>query len=166
MYTKILVPLDGTPLAETALRHALELSHGTGARIILVNAAQDSLAAVPEARVNVPSRQVYASAIRGMMYLQDVANRLRREGDTVQCSVLEGDPAPAILSCARRENVDVIVMGTHRRYPLSWVSRMIKGSVAGSVAAAANRPVILVKDFDTGRHEPAKPAPRELAEAA
>lgn len=166
MYTKILVPLDGTHLAETALRHALELSHGTGARIILVNAAQDSLAAVPEARVNVPSRQVYASAIRGMMYLQTVANRLRREGEKVQCSVLEGDPAPAILSCARRENVDVIVMGTHRRYPLSWVSRMIKGSVAGSVAAAANRPVILVKDVETDCREPAKPEYRELAEAA
>jgi nucleotide-binding universal stress UspA family protein len=166
MYTKILVPLDGTHLAETALRHALELSHGTGARIILVNAAQDSLAAVPEARVNVPSRQVYASAIRGMMYLQAVANRLRREGDHVQCDVVEGDPAPAILSCARRENVDVIVMGTHRRYPLSWVSRMIKGSVAGSVAAATNRPVILVKDIVTDCREPAKPDFRELAEAA
>lgn len=166
MYTKILVPLDGTHLAETALRHAVELSHGTGARIILVNAAQDSLAAVPEARVNVPTRQVYASAIRGMMYLQTVANRLRREGDDVQCDVLEGDPVPAILSCARREDVDVIVMGTHRRYPLSWVSRMLKGSVAGSVAVAANRPVILVKDVETVRREPAEWDCREMAEAA
>lgn len=84
----------------------------------------------------------------------------------MQCSVLEGDPAPAILSCARRENVDVIVMGTHRPYPLSWVSRMIKGAVAGSVAAAANLPVILVKDVETDCREPAKPDYRELAEAA
>ena len=163
MYNKILVPLDGSPLAESALHHALELSRGTGARIILVNAAQDSLAAVPEARIHAPSRQVYASAIRGMMYLQTVANRLRRDGERVQCDVLEGDPAPAILSCARRENVDVIVMGTHRR---SGFSRMIKGSVAESVAVASNRPVILIKGVEPASREPAEPASWEQAEAA
>jgi hypothetical protein len=43
---------------------------------------------------------------------------------------------------------------------------MMKGSVAGSVAAAANRPVILVKDVETDFREPAKPDYRELAEAA
>jgi nucleotide-binding universal stress UspA family protein len=70
--------------------------------------------------------------------------------------VLEGDPASAILSCARKENVDVIVMGTHRR---SGLSRMIKGSVAETVAAATNRPVILVKGEVQAWQE-------ELAEAA
>ena len=143
MYSKILVPLDGSRLAEAAIGHALELAHGNGAEIVLVNAAQDSLAAVPEARINVSSLQVYAGAIRGMMYLQEVANRIRRCGTRVQCDVLEGEPAPAILSCARKENVDVIVMGTHRR---TGLSRMFKGSVAETVASEANRPVILVKE--------------------
>jgi nucleotide-binding universal stress UspA family protein len=155
MYSKILVPLDGSPLAESAIGHALELAHGNGSEIVLVNAAQDSLAAVPEARINVSSLQVYAGAIRGMMYLQEVASRIRQFGGTVQCDVLEGDPASAILSCARKENVDVIVMGTHRR---SGLSRMIKGSVAETVAAATNRPVILVKGSVEAREE--------LAEAA
>jgi nucleotide-binding universal stress UspA family protein len=142
MFSRILVPLDGSPFAETALRHAVELARGTGAEIILVNAAQDSLAAVPEASVNVPSRQVYASAIRGMMYLQKVAARVRRDVGKVHCDVEEGEPASAILSCARKENVDLIVMGTHRR---TGLSRMLKGSVAGTVAVGTNRPVILVK---------------------
>lgn len=157
MFSRILVPLDGTPLAETALAHAVDLARGTGAGIILVNAAQDSLAAVPEARVNVPSRQVYASAIRGMMYLQKVAVRLRRDVGRVQCDVLEGEPAAAILSCARRENVDLIVMGTHRR---NGLSRLFQRSVAGTVAVGTKRPVILVKEV--------APAPRaqELPAAA
>lgn len=166
MYSKILVPLDGSPLAEAALDHALDLSHATGARIILVSAAQDSLAAVPEARVHATTREVYARAIRRMTYLQAVAARLRREGEKVQYNVLEGDPASAILSCAHRENVDLIVMGTHRRYPFSWFSRMMKGSVAGSVAAASNRPVILVKAREAGRGATAEPAREEFAEAA
>lgn len=155
MYSKILVPLDGSQLAEAAIGHALELAHGNGAEIVLVNAAQDSLAAVPEARINVSSLQVYAGAIRGMMYLQEVASRIRRCGTRVQCDVLEGEPAPAILSCARKENVDVIVMGTHRR---TGLSRMFKGSVAETVAAAANRPVILVKEGVEAREELAKAA--------
>jgi nucleotide-binding universal stress UspA family protein len=157
MFSRILVPLDGSAFAETALRHAVELARGTGAAIILVNAAQDSLAAVPEARVNVPSRQVYASAIRGMMYLQNVAVRLRRDVGRVHCDVEEGDPASAILSCARKENVDVIVMGTHRR---TGLSRMFKGSVAGAVAVGTSRPVILVKG-DAPAHQL-----QELAAAA
>ena len=157
MFSRILVPLDGTPFAETALPHAVELARGTGAGIVLVNAAQDSLAAVPEARVNVPSRQVYASAIRGMMYLQKVAVRLRREVGRVQCDVLEGEPASAILTCARKESVDLIVMGTHRR---TGLAKLLKGSIAETVALGTNRPVILVKQ------EPPAPQPAELATAA
>jgi nucleotide-binding universal stress UspA family protein len=156
MYSKILVPLDGTSLAETAIGHAVELAHGTGAEIVLLNAAQDSLAAVPEARINASSLQVYGGAIRGMMYLQEVAGRIRNAVGTVRCDVLEGDPASAILSCAKQEHVDVIVMGTHRR---TGLSRLIKGSVAGTVAAAANLPVILVKGEGRTWQE-------ELAEAA
>ncbi len=155
MYSRILVPLDGSRLAESAIGHALELAHGNGAEIVLVNAAQDSLAAVPEARINVSSLQVYAGAIRGMMYLQEVASRIRRCGTRVLCDVLEGEPAPAILSCARKENADVIVMGTHRR---TGLLRMMKGSVAERVAAAANRPVILVKEGVEAREELAKAA--------
>lgn len=162
MFSRILVPLDGTPFAETALEHAVDLARGTGARIILVNAAQDSLAAVPEARVNVPSRQVYASAIRGMMYLQKVAVRLRPDVGSVECDVLEGEPAAAILACARREHADLIVMGTHRRTRLG---RLFKGSVAVDVAAGTNRPVILVKgELPTPRRQESYLP--ELAEAA
>lgn len=142
MLSRILVPLDGTSLAETALRHAVELARATGAGIVLVNAAQDSLAAVPEARVNVPSRQVYASAIRGTAYLQGVTARLRGEVGKVRWDVMEGDPAAAILTCARKENVDLIVMGTHRR---TGLSKLLKGSVAETVAVGTNRPVLLVK---------------------
>lgn len=142
MYSKILVPLDGSPLAEAALRHAAELARGTGAEILLLEVAQDGLAAVPEARVHATPVEVYGGAIRGMKYLRKVADRLRRGGITVRCGVLEGDPASAILSFAHRENVDLIVMGTHRR---SGIARAMHGSVAEAVAITTRRPVVLVK---------------------
>ena len=158
MYSKILVPLDGSHVSETAIGFAKDLAMESGAEIILVTAAQDSLAIVPEARIHAPAGQVYESAIRGMTYLQKVAGQLRQKVGRVHCDVLEGDPASAILKCAQQENVDLIVIGTHRRYPLSWLSRMLKGSVAGTVAYATHRPVILVKEEPPEREEMAKAA--------
>ncbi len=142
MYSKILVPLDGSSLSEKALEHATELAHGADAEIILLEAVQDSLAAVPEARYKVPVRQVYGGAIRGMKYLEAVAERMRHQGWKVRCDVLEGDPRDAILSFARREKVDLIVMSTHGREGLK---RKVLGCLAEKLVFVANVPVMLVK---------------------
>ncbi len=142
MYSKILVPLDGSPFSERALEHASELARGTGAEIILIEAVQDSLAAVPEARYHAPVRQVYGSALRGRRYLEAIARRLRREGMTVRCDVLEGDPKDAILSFAHREDVDVIVMSTHAH---AGFARKVMGCLAEKLAVTTHRPILFVK---------------------
>ncbi len=142
MYSRILVPLDGSSLSETALEHATELAQGTDAEIILLEAVQDSLAAVPEARYRVPARQVYGCAIRGRKYLEAVAERMRRQGWRVRCDVMEGDPRDAILSFARREKVDLIVMSTHGR---AGLKRKVLGCLAEKLVFVANAPVMLVK---------------------
>ncbi len=144
MYARILVPLDGTQHAEGALAHAVEIARRDEAEIILMRAAHDGLAAVPEARVHAPLRDVLADAIRGMRYLREVAGRLQKTGRKVRCSVLEGDTASAILSCAHRENVDVIVLeaGEHAEVP-----EAITGEVARKVATTTRRPVLVVKGW-------------------
>jgi len=142
MYSKILVPLDGSPLAERALEPALEMARTPDTEIILLEAVQDSLAAVPEARYPVPVREAYRSAIVSMKYLRDVASRLRAQAKKIRWHVEEGDPIDAILSFAHNENVDVIVMGTHGR---TGLSRVVMGSVAEKVAVTTHRPVVLVK---------------------
>ena len=142
MYSKILVPLDGSPLAERALEPALEMARTTDAEIILLEAVQDSLAPVPEARYHVPLLETYRSAITSMKYLRKVAARLRPQVKKVRWHVEEGEPVGAILSFAHHQDVDVIVMGTHGRTGLSWV---VMGSVAEKVAVTTHRPVVLVK---------------------
>lgn len=155
MYSKILVPLDGSSFSEAALEHASQLARGTGAEIILLEAVQDSLAAVPEARYRAPVRQVYGSALRGRRYLEEVARRLRGAGMRVRCDVLEGDPKDAILSFAHREDVDVIVMSTHAH---AGITRKVMGCLAEKLAAATRRPILFVKR--------GLPAGREVAAAA
>ena len=142
MYSKILVPLDGSPLAERALEPALEMARTTDAEIILLEAVQDSLAPVPEARYLVPLMETYRSAVTSMKYLRNVAARLRPQVKKVRWHVEEGEPVGAILSFAHHQDVDVIVMGTHGRTGLSWV---VMGSVAEKVAVTTHRPVVLVK---------------------
>jgi nucleotide-binding universal stress UspA family protein len=142
MYGKILTPLDGSSFSESALSHAVEISRATGAELILLRVVQDPLAAVPEAAWGVSPRAVYKTAIRGYRYLQGLTARLSGEGIKIRTKVLEGDPASTILCYAHRENVDVIVMGTHGR---SGLSKIIWGSVAEKVALTTRRPVVLVK---------------------
>jgi nucleotide-binding universal stress UspA family protein len=142
MYSKILVPLDGSNLAERALEPALEMARTPDSEIILLEAVQDSLAAVPEARYHVPPRETYRSAIVSMKYLRDIAGRLRARTQKVRWHVEEADPVDAILSFAHHEDVDIIVMGTHGR---TGLSRMLMGSVAEKVAVTTHRPVVLVK---------------------
>jgi nucleotide-binding universal stress UspA family protein len=152
MFSKILVPLDGSSLSEKALDPAVEMASKNDSEIILLEAVQDSLAAVPEARYHVPPKEVYRSAVMSMQYLRSIATPLRMKGIRVRCHVQEGDPCSSILSYAHREDVDVIVMSTHGR---SGLSRMVMGSVASKVATTTHRPVVLVKahQFTVQEHE-------------
>src|SRR5512143_2310453 len=137
MFSKILVPLDGSSLSEKALDPAVDMASKNDSEIILLEAVQDSLAAVPEARYHVPPKEIYRSAIMSMKYLRNIATRLRMEGIKVRCHVSEGEPCSAILSYAHHADVDIIVMSTHGR---SGISRMIMGSVASKVAITTHRP--------------------------
>jgi nucleotide-binding universal stress UspA family protein len=149
MYSKILVPLDGSHLAERAIEPALEMARSSDAEIILLEAVQDSLAPVPEAHYHVPARETYRSAITSMKYLQEVAARLRPQVRKVQWHVKEGDAIGTILGFAHQHDVDIIVMGTHGR---TGISRVLLGSVAEKVSLTTHRPVVLVKPDRTRVH--------------
>jgi nucleotide-binding universal stress UspA family protein len=142
MYEKILVPLDGSELAERAVRHAEEVARGTGAEILLLQAVYIPMPIVPEAVLIAGGKVVEEAAREAAEYLEKMAASLRADGFKVRAMVQERPPADAILHVADREEVDVIVMSTHGR---SGLSRLVMGSVAESVLHAARRPVMLVK---------------------
>jgi nucleotide-binding universal stress UspA family protein len=134
----ILVPLDGSALAEGALPRALELAEVSGARVLLLRAAQAStrLGADPTgAQVKVVSE---AEA-----YLAEVQQRLTRQSRvTVETSVWYGPAAHAIVEAARIRKVDQIVMTTHGR---SGLGRLLLGSVAESVLRGTSTPILLLR---------------------
>ena len=142
MYEKILVPLDGSELAERAVRHAEEIARGTGAEVLLLQAVHIPMPIVPEAVLIAGGKAVEEAAREATVSLEKVAVALRVAGFRVRTIVEERPPADAILHIAEREEVDAIVMSTHGR---SGLSRLVMGSVAESVLHATRRPLLLVK---------------------
>jgi nucleotide-binding universal stress UspA family protein len=142
MYEKILVPLDGSALAERAIRHAQEIARGTRSEVLLMQAVNFPLPVVPEA-VLIPDGDWLDEAKKeAARYLEGIAAPLRESGMRVRTLLDERTPADAILHVATREEVDLIVMSTHGR---GGFSRLLMGSVAESVFRATSRTVMLVK---------------------
>ncbi|HWS14686.1 MAG TPA: universal stress protein [Candidatus Methylomirabilis sp.] len=142
MHDKILVPLDGSMLAERAIRHAEEIARGSRGEILLLQAVNLPMPVVPEA-VLVPDSKWLAEAKKdATRYLEGIASPLRDAGIRVRTMVDERPPADAILHVATREEVDLIVMSTHGR---GGLSRLLMGSIAESVFRSTSRTVMLVK---------------------
>ena len=142
MYEKILVPLDGSALAELALRHAAEIARGTRAEIVLLQAIYLPMPVVPEPVLLAEGRMLEEAAKATSAYLDRIGSGLREAGHRVRTMVDERPPADAILQVADREQVDLIVMSTHGR---SGLSRLMMGSIAESVLRNTRRAVMLVK---------------------
>ncbi len=142
MYAKILVPLDGSALAERAVGHAIEVAKGTGAVVHLIQAVRSPIARAPEAGQTEEDRVILEEAAAAGTYLKAIAEKVKAEGIGVRVAVIEAPADTAILSYAHTEDVDVIVMSTHGR---SGVGRVLMGSVAEKVMLTTKRPVMLVK---------------------
>ena len=135
---RVLVPLDGSPLAEMAIPKALELlSDRPGSTLILLRAVET--ATLPGSD---PTETQVGDVHEAESYLATVAARLGEQGKTqVVRSVWYSSAAKAIVEAARVRRVDVIVMSTHGRSGLQGV---MCGSVAESVLRHTRTPILLV----------------------
>jgi nucleotide-binding universal stress UspA family protein len=136
MIRTILVPLDGSPLAEQALGPACTLARQTGAGIVLLRAAPfgaDSTSTVSPLRV---TKQVVRD------YLETVRARLREQGFGVDVEALHMDPVGAITYAARMRGADLIVMSTHGH---TGFKKLFLGSVAEQVLQQTTTPSVFIR---------------------
>lgn len=135
---KVLVPLDGSPIAEAALPVAVELvKDNPGATVTLLRAAEAST--LPGGDPVTP--QVIAVR-EAEDYLEAVARRMSRDGVTVKTSVWYGPPASSIVEAAEVGKADLIVMNSHGR---TGLGRLVLGSVAESVLRGTRKPILLLR---------------------
>lgn len=155
---KILVPLDGSALAEAALDRAIALADRDRTKVILLRAAESTT--FPGAD---PVEGQVAVVREAEEYLERVAGRLRQAGlRQVETSVWYGPPAAAIIEAAEFQKPDLIVMNSHGR---SGIGRLILGSVAESVLRGTATPILLLRaagapvDARRGQARPVKESP-------
>ena len=135
-FDKVLVPLDGSTLAEAALWKAAEMADGGTVSLLRAAEAHTLPGADPvDAQV---------TAVReAEEYLASAAKRLRATGvKNVETHVWYGPPASAIVEAAQAQKADLIVMSTHGR---SGLGRLVLGSVAESVLRGTRAPILVVR---------------------
>lgn len=157
MYKKILVPLDGSELAEQVLPHATALAELTGAELVLLRVIDtptyDYLMTAPELGASLRT-QAESEATE---YIQRKGNELRAAGFNITArAVNDGAVHATILRQAEKLGVDLIAMSTHGR---SGLARMVMGSIADDVVRHATLPVLLV------RPQPVRASTRQNAHA-
>lgn len=149
MFKNIMVPLDGSEMAERALSHATYLatmSSGTLHLVFVVEPPSAVRAHGLGAPVNVYQEIIAAQRQEAGAYLEHVSGRLREEGQTVSGQVLDGSAADALLDCVRTGGVDLVVMTKHGR---EGVRRWAMGTVADRVTQGSNVAVLLVPAVDS-----------------
>lgn len=145
---RLLVPLDGSDTAETALPAASGMGGAFGAEIMLmwvvptVGTISGERAAVTRLMPTAAAALLDAEAAQAVAYLEEVAARLRAEGRNVTPLVERGEPVRVLVDEAARRDADLIVIATHGR---SGVGAVWAGSVASRIVAQATRPVLLIR---------------------
>jgi nucleotide-binding universal stress UspA family protein len=142
---RILVPLDGSELAERALPHAQALARDKGAEILLLQAIEplaDWEVAALFASWESPDAVYVHRQTAAERYLERVQQDLRVAGVPGSILVDEGRAADLILDTVEAEDVDMVVMSTHGR---SGLARWVYGSVADKVLHNAICPLLLIR---------------------
>jgi len=141
MYKKILVPLDGSELAEKALDHAEKLAETFDAEIILFQVVPlVHIYGAPELVMPLIVDDKQKEAAEG--YLTNLAGKLKKRGLRVTAKLkIDMHVAAEIIDFAKESGADLIVMCTHGR---SGITRWVLGSVAHKVLTRAETPILLV----------------------
>jgi nucleotide-binding universal stress UspA family protein len=142
MYKKILVPLDGSELAKTALDQAEKLAKSFDAEIVLFQVVPFMpIYGSPELVTPLIVDEKQKEGVEN--YLAELAEELKKRGFRVTTAVRTGQQVAAeIIDFAKESGVDLIVMCTHGR---SGISRWVLGSIAHKILIRAETPILLLR---------------------
>lgn len=149
MYKKIVVPLDGSKLAECALSYGEKLAKGCDTDEVVLISVTESIhgyrafedASEPMGHRLVPEA-FGKKEKQAQRYLGRMAKLMEAKGIKVSTEVLIGDPAEEIAFYAKHPGCDIIVLSSHGR---SGSSRWAHGSVADKVLRSSCVPVMMIR---------------------
>jgi nucleotide-binding universal stress UspA family protein len=148
MYRKILVPLDGSKVAEGVLPHAKALAYSEGAELILLTVGANPTMDFMFSDPGLAQNAVLEQEERAKKYVGVIEAELKAAGFRVSMLLRVGSVAETILGVAEEAKADLIAMSTHGR---TGPARWLLGSVAEKVVRNSNVPVLLIRPKLTRR---------------
>lgn len=140
---RIVVPLDGSLLAEQVLLHVVKLAKRYSSEVLLFRVLPDTILTVMKSNDGSLEATWYETVrMETESYLERQVIRLRLEGLSVRSAIASAPIAEAILDYAANEDADLIAMTTHAYGPLG---RLLLGSVTDRVVRAGERPVLVTR---------------------
>ena len=137
MYSKILVPVDGSEAGECALEHARTIATGCNVpEVILLFVAEHVSPGLYQSGEEAKEKLV----AWGKDILSKAEQKLTNKGIFVKSVLLEGNPSQVILDYAAQNGIDLIIISSHGH---SGISRWAFGSVANKVVNSSSVPVLI-----------------------
>ena len=141
-YSKIMVCLDGSALADAALPHAQSLAFDEKAEIVLLRISVNPAAEFSFSDPSIADNLIQEMEAETLACMQSARLQLQKAGFRTSFLIRQGPIAETILQVAAEIGADVIVMSTHGR---SGVKRWLLGSIAERVVRHSDIPVLLVR---------------------
>ena len=143
MYTRILVPLDGSTVAEQVLPYVRQVATALKSSVELLRVTEPAPPGLTNPRRNVDLDQVIENIrCQDQEYLDRVVRPLEEAGVSATCVAKVGAPAVQIVEEAERRPDTLIAMSTHGR---SGIARWVFGSVTDRVLHATTTPLLIVR---------------------
>ena len=139
MYDRVLIPTDGSTASEGAIERAIDLANQYGATLHALYVVDAGTYSSLEAAADVVADELRAE---GTEAVEAIAARGADSGVAVETAVETGVVHRAIVDYVDRQEIDLVVMGTHGR---TGVGRFLLGSVAEKVIRTADVPVMTVR---------------------
>jgi nucleotide-binding universal stress UspA family protein len=146
MFKQILVPLDGSSLAECVLPHAIALATLHDASITLLRVLETGEGREHPSFAN--PLDAHLDSVIADAYLAGMADRLSRVGVLAEAVTLRGSAAEEIVAFAQRSDVDLIVMSSHGK---SGLSAWNISSITQKAILRAHRSVMVVRAYVSPR---------------
>lgn len=144
MFTHLLVPLDGSPLAECALPHIAALVRDKASKISLLRVLDPTHASTQPRPVDPFDWQI--RKVEAETYLRSVSSRLEEIGLQAEPNLVEGKAAETVIEFAAEQQVDCILLSSHGQ---SGISGWNVSSVVQKIILRANRSVLIVRAYDS-----------------
>ena len=142
MYRKILVPLDGSKVAEGVLPHAKALAYSEGAELVLLTVGANPALDFAFSDPGIAQSAILEQEEHSKKYITEIERQLQEAGFKTSTMLRVGSVAEVILGVAEELGVDCIAMSTHGR---TGPARWLLGSIAERVVHNSKVPVLLIR---------------------